>query len=175
MLLEPRFSSGQILLCIHVLVSTSYSILSRTPHSPKAQTLNVVHSSSHFFYVLFLCVNFLHEVSSPPSPNLPLQTVVAAIIKSSVVHRLSSRVVRSLWKYLLLFAIENQVAYFLDFWLFYLPVDSSCISNNATYSADFTDRMKLNIAASPGVRVQLKSSVNRMTPIILLKEMFLSF
>ncbi|KAI3810808.1 hypothetical protein L1987_20430 [Smallanthus sonchifolius] len=37
-------------------------------------------------------------------------------------------------------------------------------SNNATYSAELTDRMKSNTAASPGVRMQLKSPINRMTP-----------
>ncbi|KAL8206165.1 hypothetical protein R6Q57_009716 [Mikania cordata] len=37
-------------------------------------------------------------------------------------------------------------------------------SNNATYSAELTDRKKSNAAASPGVRVQLKSPINRMTP-----------
>ncbi|KAI7737289.1 hypothetical protein M8C21_002146, partial [Ambrosia artemisiifolia] len=37
-------------------------------------------------------------------------------------------------------------------------------SNNATYSAELTDRMKSNTAASPGFRMQLKSPVNRMTP-----------
>ncbi|XP_024965442.1 casein kinase 1-like protein 3 [Cynara cardunculus var. scolymus] len=37
-------------------------------------------------------------------------------------------------------------------------------SNNATYSAELTDRMRSNTAASPGVRMQLKSPMNRMTP-----------
>ncbi|XP_076946135.1 casein kinase 1-like protein 3 isoform X2 [Bidens hawaiensis] len=37
-------------------------------------------------------------------------------------------------------------------------------SNNATYSAELTDRMKSNTTASPGVRMQLKSPISRMTP-----------
>lgn len=37
-------------------------------------------------------------------------------------------------------------------------------SNNATYSAELTDRMRSNTAASPGIRMQIKSPINRMTP-----------
>ncbi|KAI3783340.1 hypothetical protein L1987_42419 [Smallanthus sonchifolius] len=77
-------------------------------------------------YVLFLCVNFLHEELSPPSHDLPLSTVIATI-KSSVVHRLSSKGCSKPLEVFVVVCNRKSGGIFLDFWLIYLPVDSSCI------------------------------------------------